>query len=443
MPKETPTPQAPAVDQEQIRTETRGQEVLRIKEITALGRMHGLETEADKAIDDNKTLDQFRAFVLEELGKRGLKPVETPDASIGLTEKETKSFSFLRALRALANPTDRRAQEEARFEFEASEAVAKVLQRTAQGVMVPLEVMRRDLTVGTATAGGNLVATNLLAGSFIDLLRNAMAVNRMGATVLTGLVGDIAIPRQTGGATAYWVAESGDPTESGAAFDQVGMIPKTVGAFTDISRKLLKQSSVDIENLVRRDLAAVLSLAIDAASLTGTGDGDNMPLGILGTTGIGAVVGGDNGAAPTWANIVALWSQVAQDNAAFGSLGFLTNTSVIGKLLTTEKATNTAQFVCRDFPDSMGMTNLAGARCGVSNQVPSNLTKGSASEVCSAIIYGNWADLILGLWGTLDLTVDPYSLGTQGAVRVIALQDVDTAVRHPESFSAMQDALTA
>jgi hypothetical protein len=114
-----------------------------------------------------------------------------------------------------------------------------------------------------------------------------------------------------------------------------------------------------------------------------------------------------------------------------------------GKLMTTEKAAGTAQFVCPGFPDANGITTFGGARAVISNQVPSNLTKGSASGVCSAIVFGNFADLIIGMWGALDLTVDPYALSTQGAVRVVALQDVDVALRHVESFSAMQDALTA
>ena len=222
------------------------------------------------------------------------------------------------------------------------------------------------------------------------------------------------------------------------------MTPKTVGAWTDISRKLLKQSSIDIEMFVRQDLASILGLAIDSASINGRGPTTyNEPTGILNTTGIGAIAGGDNGLAPAWSHIVGLWSEVAVDNAAFGSTGFLTNAKVVGKLMTVEKASGTAQFVVGNFPDANGMTSMAGARCGVSNQVPSNLTKGSSSGVCSAIVYGNWADLLIGMWGTLDLTVDPYALSTQGAVRVIALQDVDVAVRHAESFSAMKDALTA
>lgn len=432
----------PEVNVKQVENDVRNAELARMREVEALGKVHGFEKEADKAIADGQSLDQFRSFVLEELGKRGLKPVENPDPEIGLDKKEVKEFSFLRALNALANPRNRKMQEAAAFEFDCSRTVGEKMKREPGGIMIPMEVMKRDLVVGTDSAGGYTVATNLLAGSFIDLLRNRMMVAKMGATSLTGLVGDIAIPKQGGGATAYWVAESGAPTESQQTLAQVQLLPNTVGAFTDISRKLLLQSSIDVENFVKADLALVLALAIDLAAINGSGS-SNQPTGILNTSGIGSVVGGTNGAAPDWADAVDLWTAVAQDNAAAGALGFLTNSKVIGKLMQTEKASSTARFVIENFPDGNGFTSLAGARCGASNQVPSNLTKGSASGTCSAILYGNWADLIIGLWGTLDLTVDPYSNSTSGTVRVVALQDVDVAVRHAESFAAMQDALTA
>jgi HK97 family phage major capsid protein len=422
--------------------EAREAEVVRIGEIDALGKAHGLEKEAKEAIQKGQSEDQFRRFVLDELSRRGLKPVENFTPEIGLNAKEAKRFSFIRAINALANPNRPDAQREAAFEIECSEAVGKKLKKSSEGLFIPIEVATRDLTVGTATAGGNLVATNLLSGSFIDMLRNRMMVRNMGATVLTDLVGDIAIPRQTGGATCYWVAESGAPTESGQAFDQVTMAPNTIGAFTDISRKLLLQSSIDIEQFVRGDLAKAVGLGIDLAAINGSGS-SNQPRGILNVSGIGAVVGDTNGAAPDWADMVNLWSAVAQDNADAGSLGYLTNSKVIGKLMQTEKATGTAQFVCKDFPDMAGFTAIGGARCGVSNQVPSDLTKGTSSGVCSAIIYGNWSDLIIGMWGGLSLTVDPYTGATSGTVRVVVLQDVDIAVRHAESFAAMVDALTA
>ena len=392
---------------------------------------------AAQMIRDGKGPDELKQALLEKFRTTPL-----PTSDIGMNEREIKAFSLVRVLNALASPNDARAQKAAAFEIECSRTVAEKLGRAPTGIFVPMDVQRRDLTVGTSTAGGYTVATDLLSGSFIEKLMNRLALIRAGSTFMDGLVGNIAIPRQTGAATAYWVAESGAPTESQQAFDQVTMSPKTVGAFTDISRKLLLQSSISVEQFVQNDLSKVLALEIDRVGVNGSGTAPE-PRGVLNTSGIGSVVGGTNGLAPTWAHIVELWSDVATANADFGTTGFLTNSKVIGKLMTTEKASGTGQFVCPGFPDANGTTNFAGARAVVSNQVPSNLTKGTSSGVCSAITFGNWADLIIALWGALDLTIDPYTGSTSGTVRVVALQDVDVAVRHAESFSAMLDALTA
>jgi HK97 family phage major capsid protein len=253
--------------------------------------------------------------------------------------------------------------------------------------------------------------------------------------MLTGLQGNVAIPRQTGAGTAYWVAESSAPTESQQAFDQVTMSPKTVGAFTDISRKLLAQSSLDVEALVQQDLATVLGLAIQQAAINGTG-ASNQPSGLL-TLITPSVAGGTDGLAPTWAHIVELESDVSVANADIGTLSYLTNAKVRGKLKGTSKVSGQNGFVWEG-----GDTPLNGYRAAVTNGVPSNLTKGTGTNL-SAIIYGNFADLLIGMWGTLDLMVDPYSLSTSGTVRVVALQDVDVAVRHAESFATMVDAITA
>lgn len=408
----------------------------RTANIIAMGEMHaahGGERIAAQALREGKTEEEFKDMLLKHLIS-----LPKPSAEIGLSPKETKTYSFLRAINAMANPGDRRMQEAAAFERECSDAYGKQIGKSAQGLFVPVEVQQRDMVVGTATAGGNLVATDLLTGSFIDLLRNSMALTQMGVTMLTGLVGGIAIPRQSGAATAYWVTESGAPTESQQAIDQVAMNPKTVGAYTDISRKLLLQSSLSVENFVQTDLATVLALAIDLAGLHGTG-ADNQPKGLAAISGIGSVAGGENGLAPAWSHIVELETDVAVANAAISNMGYLTNAKVRGKMKTTPKVASTDSVMLWGESD----TPLNGYKVGVSNQVASNLTKGTSSGVCSAIFFGNWANLVIGQWGTLDLMVDPYTGSTSGTVRVVALQDVDIAVRQAASFSAMLDALTA
>lgn len=420
---------------DQIRADAVKEEQKRASEIQAMGEhfaRFGADKIAAECLRNGDTVEATRAKIMEKIGAQAM-----PTAEIGLSEKEARSFSFMRAINALANPGDRKAQAEAAFERECSDAFAGKNGRSAQGFFVPVEVQRRDLEVSTANSstGGKLVATDLV--SFIDALRNKMVVTSLGAQMLSGLVGSIAIPRQTAGATAYWVAESGAPTESQQTIDQVTMNPKTVGAFTDISRKLMLQSSIDVEAFVRNDLATVLALAIDLAAINGSGS-NNQPTGILATSGIGSVAGGTNGAAPTLANMIDLETAVSVANADVGSLAYLTNAKVRGKLKQTFKNATYG-----DVPVWGDGNMVNGYNAAVSNQVPSNLTKGTASGVCSAVLFGNFADLIIGQWGALDLMVDPYTNSTSGTVRVVALQDVDVAVRHAESFAAMKDALTA
>jgi len=386
---------------------------------------------AMRAIQAGQTVEEFQC---EAIRVMSAKPLPTSD--IGMSKKEVKQFSVVRAIHALANPGDAAAQRAAGFEFEASNAVAQKMGKAARGFFMPTDVQKRDLLAGTATAGGNLVATDLLSGSFIDMLRNAMAIDAMGARMLTGLVGQIAIPRQTGAATAYWVAENGAPTESQQTVGQVTMSPKTVGAYTDISRRLTLQSSIDVEQMVNQDLSAVLGLAIQQAAINGSG-ASNQPSGLL-TLITPSVIGGTNGLAPTWQNMIDLETAVSVGNADVGALGYLTNVKVRGKLKSTQKFASTNGMPVYE----AGAQPINGYKVGITNGVPSNLVKGTSGATCSAIIFGNFADLMIGLWGSLDIMVDPYTGSTAGTVRVVALQDVDVAVRNAESFATMVDALT-
>ncbi len=374
----------------------------------------------------------------EEGEKSQRKAGGTEDPSLGMSDKETRQYSFVRAIRAAASGDWR----DAGLELEASKAVAKKVGRDARSFFVPFDVIspreQRDMVVGTPSAGGYLVATDQPA-TIIELLTNRLVLAQAGAQMLTGLVGDMAIPKQTGGATGYWLAEGDAPTEGAQTLGQVALTPHTFGAWVDISRKLMKQSSISVEQFVRNDIARTIALGIDYAGLHGDHSGDaNQPDGVAVTSGIGSVVGGTNGAAPDWSDIVDLETEVGQDNADIGALAYITNAKVRGKL---KKTLRTATYGDRPIWDG-GATPLNDNRALITNQVRSNLTKGSSS-VASAIFYGNWNDLVIGMWGEMDMLVDPYSLSTAGAVRVVAFQDVDFGVRHAQSFSAMLDALTA
>ena len=396
-----------------VRAEAVEAERSRIAQISALCDKHQMADLGQQLVESGRSIDEARAAVLDKLNI----PMETvtmQTAEIGLSVKESRKFSFLRALNYLANPADRSAREAAGFEIEASEAAAQKLGRQSRGITIPQDVLRRDLNVGTASAGGNLVATELDAGSFIDLLRNASALDQAGATVLTGLTGNVAIPRQSGSGTAYWVAESGAPSESQQTIDQVSLTPRTVAAYVDYSRRLMLQSSIDVENMVRADLATVLALKIDLAGLYGTGS-NSEPLGLKLTTGVGTE--SFTVATPTFAEVVALESDIATANALLGSPVYLMNAAMRGGLKTKAKDSGSGLFV-------MEGGEVNGYQGILSNQVASN-----------DLWFGNFADLIIGYFSGLDLMVDPYTNSTSGTVRVVAMQDVDIAVRHPQSFS--------
>jgi len=386
-------------------------------------------------------------------GRRIIQPDEA-DLSIGMSAKEIQNYSLLRMIRcsleALANP---RAWDDAGLELEASRAMAKKLGRDPKGFFVPWDLMiapvdRRGAAMrlqntqqaGNPETGGYLVRTDLLASSFIDVLRNKMVTRQAGAQVLTGLVGDIDIPKKTQSSNAYWIGEGTSPAKSELKFGQIEGRPRTVGAYLQLTRRFLKQSSLDAEMMVRDDLATTLALGIDLAGMHGLGAA-NQPRGVQYTTGIGSVAGGANGAAPDWADIVDLETDVSVDNADIGSLAYITNAKVRGKLKQTAKVANSDSRMVWD--ENSPSTPLNGYPAYVTNQVASNLVKGASGAVCSAIFFGNWADLVYLMWGGLDVIVDPFTNSTSGDVLITGMQDVDVAVRMAQSFSAMLDALTA
>lgn len=418
----------------------------RVREIYAIGSAHNMHDLAYKAVNDGTSLDDFREIAMSRLKGAGtLRPAESPD--LGLSRREVEQFSFVKAILAQMDPNY--ARREAGFEMEASRALAQKLGREPQGIYVPGEVLRyqsrnqRDLVAGTPANGGNLVATEHHADSFITLLRNRSHVINLGATTIGDLVGNVAIPSQAGAASAFWVAEGGAPTESQQTFGQVPLTPKTVGAFTDFTRRMLLQATPDIESIVRADLAGIIGVEMDRVAIAGSGV-SNEPLGILNASGIGSVAIGTNGGAITWTHVLQLEEAIANANADEGALAYMTNNKARRALKGTTKVSGDAGagFIWSDEArDAAGYGTLNGYRSAASNNVPSNLTKGTGTNL-SAMIFGNWADVLIGQWGGLDLLVDKITHGTSGGTRVIALLDADIAIRRAASFAAIKDATT-
>mgnify|MGYP000088195242 FL=1 len=410
------------INLEEVRTQTideaKAEFKRNSKEIIDLAARHNKRDLADKAIADGVSVEEFRGVLLENISNN--QPLETP-SEIGMSKEEVRDFSLIKAIRAMANPSDRKAQEDAAFEFECSAEAARQYGKDAQGIMLPAEVLRswgkRDLNTSDDST---LVAEDYRGNDFIDILRNESSVMQAGATVLRGLQGNVVIPKKTAGASAGWIATEGAASaESEFTAGSVTMTPKVIGAHTDVTRLLLQQSSLDVENLIRDDLTKSIATAIDLGALAGSG-ASGQPTGISNTTGINTTTFA--AANPTWAEIVAMESAIANDNALSGSLGYICRPADFGTLKTTEKATGTAQFVVS--PDN----SMNGYNVVRSNQVTSG-----------DFYFGNFADLLIGMYGGLDITVDPYALSTSGGVRIVALQTVDVAVRHAVSFCKSSD----
>lgn len=408
------------VDIDAVRAESAQNAQRNASQIIALGKRHGLMDDAEKAVSEGQSIDSFRGVVLDKISSgRALE-----DQTIGMGKKEVKQYSLLRAINALANPTDVRAQKNAAFEFECSRAAAEQYGTTAQGLMIPVDVLRNWSMTKRALNSADesaLFTDDFRGGDFIDVLRNASSVMQAGARMLTGLSGDVKIPRKLTAGAASWIsAEGGDTSATEMTVGNVSMVPRTLGAYTDVTRQLLIQSSLDVESLMRDDLAMALALAIDKAALDGAGTGGS-PTGILSTVGVNTVTA-FAAANPTFAEVVTLETALGEDNALMGNLAYILPASMWGGLKTTEKATGTAQFVVEP-----GNT-INGYRAIVSNQA----TAGN-------LYFGNFSDLLVGFFGGLDITVDPYTNSKSGTVRIVALQSCDVAVRHAVSFAFGND----
>ena len=388
-------------------------------------RVKGARARAEELANGDGTQEDFRAWVLDQYGKGellNLRQNTGDEGSLGLNQKERDRFSFVKAILSQVAG----AGVDAGFEMECSRAVAKKIGKDPSGIFVPNDVLtggRRDLQIAGGGTGGHVVSTDLLSANFIDVLRSKMILDALGTQFLTGLVGDIAIPKTSAGSTAYWVAEAAAVTESQATLAQVTGTPKTVGGLTDISRKLLKQGSIDVEAFVKNDIAQTLATAIETAAFNGSGAA-GQPTGLISVSGVNAPTVTTD--APTWAQVVSFISLIMTDNADIGSMQWAMTAEVWGEFAATEKATNTGIFLL-----DPATRTMAGYPYQVSNNLPANHA-----------IFGVWSQLILAMWGSLDLLVDPYTGSNAGTVRVVGMQDVDVLCRHGQAFS-FDDAVTS
>lgn len=357
-------------------------------------------------------------------------------AKLGLSENESKRYSLMAAIRACADKNWTNAG----FELECSREIAKRTNTILDPnkFYVPFEVqgrqvaasngsfmtpgarrmMGRDLTVGTASAGGNLVGTENM--SFIDVLRNRSVAYRMGARRMAGLVGNVTVPRQTAAATAYWLSTEGTSvTESQQTFGQMALTPKTVGAYTEISRQLMLQSSPDAESIVTGDLGKVAGLALDIGVLRGSGSSGE-PTGIVNTAGIGSVAGAGFIAA-AFARALEFQTDVATANVMPNRGGYVTTPAVAAAMMQAVKFSGTASPL---WEGNVWDGEMVGFGAMSSNQM-----------AAATMLFGDWDQVVVAEWGVLQIEVNPYANFQAGIIGVRAMVSVDVGLRYAAAFS--------
>lgn len=398
----------------------RKSEQARAGEILAIaGRFQVKPEDAQRFISEGKSVDEFRQHVLENQTRTS--PLKAEDPNIGLNEKEKSSFSVRKAIFELS-----RGGELSGLEKEASDAACKryKIEPNARGFVIPHDVATRSTHVaGTNTLGGFTVATQ--HGSMIEYLRNRTALGQLGVTAINGLVGNLAFPVQTGGATGYWVSETGNITGSNATFGQKVMTPHRVGAQIPFSLQLLAQSAVDIESFVRNELMTVLALKKDLAGFVGTGAAGE-PLGLANTTGINATV--TYSSAATWADVVEHETGIAVDNGDISAMKFALDAATVGKWKTILKdSVAGAGYLIEGGGDRMTANGYQVVR---TNQI----------ATAHQSFFGCWDQLLVGSWAGQQVVVDPYgSNATAGTITVTVQEMCDFLVRQPLAFNVSTD----
>ena len=391
--------------------------------------------------------------------------------SIGMSRKDRKRFSLARAI-LMANSREGLKG----FESEVCEAAANLYygkdNRQFSGLCIPDDVLRdnfaethelganqrqtlledqirlaamnpnshlgqRALNVSTFSAGGALVGTDLLGGSLIDILRNAVLIGQgpMAVTELGGLVGNVAIPKQTGTTTVYWLAEGASVTESQETFAQLVLTPHRMGVYTGYTKQLLAQASISVEAFVRSDQAQAMAVEEDRVTIQGTGIGGE-PTGILNTTGTLSNV--TFSGAATWADMVALEYGLENANVRNGQMAILTSP------LTKSYLKQTPVIAASTFPiflwgKNEGFPTINGVMPGVVNEYPAYATKNMTNQM----IQGVFSNLFKARWAGFDVVVDPYTGAQTETIKVFVNQWLDIGLRYPQSFNVTTDAPTA
>lgn len=433
---ETPTSEVRVVADEQAIVE-------RVARIHDLAHLHGMDDNASEWIRAGLTSDQVAAKILEL--KRTAGPVQPPAESLeGLPEKDRRSYSVRKAIYGQVQVMDGKKRALDGLEGEIHQELTRASQGADHGgVRIPFrilegrdaEVSRRTLGTTEAAGGAATVGTQIMP-DIIDLLRNKARVLELGAKLYSGLQGIVQFNRKDAASTVSWMQEnpSADAAASEPQIGYVALKPKTLIGNVQIPRQLIVQSNIDMEADIRNDLGVGTGLAIDLGAIHGLG-ADNEPMGIWNAAGV--LTEAQSGV-PSKTTVTAMAGSLAAQNADIGSLAFLTTSELASVLTITPKETGYPVYL---WDGTFNDGTMIGFPAKATNQCSSALGTGADEH---AMIFGNWNDLIVGLWGNdLEIVVDVVTLAARGQIKLVSYAMADTAVRRGPSFCKGTGAKTA
>jgi HK97 family phage major capsid protein len=397
----------------------------------------GTKFDATTAKIDALDVEIRRAEKMEEIARVAGAPI------VDSEEKEARAFSFSKLITEVGNNKLSGLEKEM---VEESQAEARSLGITPSGIYLSNKVMdikmreSRTMSAGSATAGGNFIPLEKVG--FFDALYAKTVLDQLGATKLTGLSANVDLTGFSSGVSVAWAAETADAASGDPVTAARQLRPSRIAGYSDISKQLLLQNNQSIDQKIIESFIKALAVAIEAAAINGSGS-SNQPLGLLGTSGINSVAMGTNGAVPSLAKVLELVAAVENANAGMNGK-FLINPKLVAKLKQTEISSGSGAMIMSYMAYFNGLADqIDGKPVFSTTNCPSTLTKGSSSGVCSAMIYGDWSNLVVGQFGGVELVVDPLSQAIGNKTRVVVNQHVGIAVEQPAAFGAIVDLLTA
>ena len=403
-------------------------------EILTIAAKHNMRDLGNEAIAKGMSVDAFRGSLLDAIGD---KPLDVAPAAVDVPVKEKREYSLGRMVQAQVTNDWRKAG----FEREMNDEIAKRVGREAEGIYVPDFAWQQRGPLSTAATGGSsaevvfddFVPTAHRGDMFIEALRARQVLSGLGATYMTGLTGRIKMPKVATGANAAFVEELADVADGAGTDGGVTLQPRTMGAFVDLSRLLMMESVPAIEQVIQNDLLASAADRTEFYAIQGSGS-SGQPTGILNTSGVNNldISTGTDVAALTWADITALVKLVEEDNGIVNgnAAGFLSHPSVKAKMSQTVKVASTDSVMLLNDP----WNNIYGYPAAFSSNVPTTLDPGDGGNDASALIFGDFSQLIIAQFGAPSILVDPYTGSRAGTVRMVLHAELDVGVRNAVSF---------